>query len=181
MLELSKLSYITGMSPSWYVNTTLYLWSLFVQATGRLICYQRLLGVSWGSNTVEVRLYWKDQIPRKGATVSGCYNKFFILETGFLLIKLTQKAIQTDKSGKHPVTVFVTSRRTVKRHFTVSFENLLTRKTLTCQRHCCHDDKSYSQATYLSKQCYSVNCWRNAYDQKIISPKEKKTQDKQVS
>lgn len=50
--------------------TTLYLWS-----TGRLIYFQRLLGVSWGSNTVEVRLSWKDQTPREEETVSGCYNK----------------------------------------------------------------------------------------------------------
>lgn len=40
---------------------------------------------------------------------------------------------------------------------------------------------SWRQIVFLrnlsSEQRYSVNCWRYAYDQKILSPKEKKTQD----
>lgn len=145
-----------------------------MQATGRLICYQRLLEVSWGSNTVEVRLSWKDQTPRKGATVNGCNNKLFILVTRFLLIKLTHKAIQSKKVAT--LGHRVRHQSGSKRHFTVSFENYCHEKrwhfsgtaVMTTNR---VPKEPIFRTTLLSQLL--EKCLRP----KILSPKKKKTQD----
>ena len=102
-----------------------------------------------------------------------CYNKFLVLVTRLLLIKLTYKAIQSKKvvNTRSPCSSLVGEQAlfySIVREF-IKPKNIVVMTT----------NRVAKQPT--SEQHYLVNCWRNTYDPKMISPKDKKHKVKQAS